>query len=34
VFGATMALAQAPRYDFRFESLADLVKAHQEALKG
>jgi 2-haloacid dehalogenase len=32
--GATMALAQAPRYDFRFESLADMVKAHQEALRG
>jgi 2-haloacid dehalogenase len=33
--GATMALAQAPRYDFCFESLADLVKAHhQEALEG
>jgi putative hydrolase of the HAD superfamily len=30
--GATMALTQTPRYDFRFESLADLVKAHQEAL--
>ena len=32
--GATMAVAQAPRYDFRFESLADMVKAHQEALRG
>jgi 2-haloacid dehalogenase len=31
--GATMALAQTPKYDFRFESLADFVKAHQEALK-
>jgi 2-haloacid dehalogenase len=31
--GATMALAQTPKYDFRFESLAALVKAHQEALK-
>jgi hypothetical protein len=29
-----MALAQTPRYDFRFESLAALVQAHQEALKG
>ena len=28
-----MALAKTPRYDFRFESLADFVKAHQEALK-
>jgi 2-haloacid dehalogenase len=32
--GATMALARAPRYDFRFDSLADLVRAHQQALKG
>jgi 2-haloacid dehalogenase len=32
--GATVALAQAPRYDFRFDSLGDFVKAHQEALKG
>ncbi len=32
--GATMAVAHAPRYDFRFDSLADLVKAHQEALRG
>ena len=32
--GATVALKQAPRYDFRFESLADMVKAHQQALKG
>jgi 2-haloacid dehalogenase len=32
--GATMALAQTPRYDFRFESLGDMVKAHQEALRG
>jgi 2-haloacid dehalogenase len=32
--GATMALAQQPRYDFRFESLGDLVKAHQAALEG
>jgi len=31
--GATVALAKTPRYDFRFESLADFVKAHQEALK-
>jgi hypothetical protein len=28
-----MALAQTPKYDFRFESLAGFVKAHQEALK-
>jgi 2-haloacid dehalogenase len=31
--GATVALAQAPRYDFRFESLGDFVKAHQQSLK-
>jgi 2-haloacid dehalogenase len=31
--GATMALAQQPGYDFRFESLGDLVKAHQTALQ-
>jgi 2-haloacid dehalogenase len=31
--GATVALAKTPRYDFRFESLAAFVKAHQEALK-
>jgi 2-haloacid dehalogenase len=31
--GATMALAKTPRYDFRFESLAAFVKAHQEGLK-
>jgi 2-haloacid dehalogenase len=32
--GATVALKQAPRYDFRFESLAAMVEAHREALKG
>jgi 2-haloacid dehalogenase len=32
--GATVALTHTPKYDFRFESLADLVKAHQEALRG
>jgi 2-haloacid dehalogenase len=31
--GATVALARAPRYDFRFESLGDFVKAHQQSLK-
>ena len=31
--GATVALKPAPRYDFRFESLADMVEAHREALK-
>jgi 2-haloacid dehalogenase len=33
-FGATMTPAQAPKYDFRFDSLADLVAAHREAVKG
>jgi 2-haloacid dehalogenase len=31
--GATVALSKTPSYDFRFESLADFVKAHREALK-
>jgi 2-haloacid dehalogenase len=31
--GATVPLQQAPRYDFRFESLTDMVRAHQQALK-
>jgi putative hydrolase of the HAD superfamily len=31
-FGATMKPCVAPKYDFRFDSLADLVKAHQEAV--
>ena len=31
--GATMALTKTPKYDFRFESLGALVKAHQKALK-
>jgi putative hydrolase of the HAD superfamily len=31
-FGATVKPAQTPKYDFRFDSLADLVKAHQEAV--
>jgi 2-haloacid dehalogenase len=31
--GATVALAKTPSYDFRFESLAGFVKAHQECLK-
>src|ERR1700749_2921770 len=31
--GATMALAKAPSFDFRFERLADFVKAHQQSLK-
>ena len=32
--GATMIPADAPRYDFRLDSLADLVTAHQDALRG
>jgi 2-haloacid dehalogenase len=31
-FGATMHPGEMPAYDFRFNSLADLVKAHQEEL--
>lgn len=33
-FGATMNPGAVPRYDFRFDSMADLVKAHQAALRG
>lgn len=33
-FGATMDPGQMPKYDFRFNSMADLVKAHQDALRG
>lgn len=33
-FGATMDPGTTPRYDFRFNSMADLAKAHQEALRG
>jgi len=33
-FGATMAPGATPKFDFRFDSLADLAKAHQEALGG
>ena len=33
-FGATMFPGEMPRYDFRFTSIADLVKAHQDALRG
>jgi 2-haloalkanoic acid dehalogenase type II len=32
-FGATMHPGQMPRFDFRFDSMADLVKAHQAELK-
>lgn len=33
-FGATMDPGDMPKYDFRFNSMADLVKAHQEELRG
>jgi 2-haloacid dehalogenase len=33
-FGATMTPSEPPKYDFRFNSLADMVKAHEEALTG
>lgn len=33
-FGATMHPGDMPTYDFRFNSMADLAKAHQEALCG
>jgi putative hydrolase of the HAD superfamily len=32
-FGATMHPGEMPRYEFRFNSMADLAKAHQEALR-
>ena len=32
-FGATLKPEQTPRYDFRFNSMADLAKAHQDELK-
>ena len=31
-FGATMKPSEMPRYDMRFSSMADLVKAHREEL--
>ncbi|TWG98917.1 putative hydrolase of the HAD superfamily [Mesorhizobium sp. J18] len=33
-FGATMNPGEMPKYDFRFNSMADLAKAHQEELRG
>ena len=33
-FGATMNPGETPRHDFRFDSMADLVKAHQAELAG
>jgi len=32
-YGATMTPAELPHYDFRFDSMADLVKAHQKELR-
>lgn len=32
-FGATMHPGEMPKYNFRFNSMADLAKAHQEALR-
>ncbi len=33
-FGATIAPGPMPKYDFRFTSMAGLVKAHQDELGG
>jgi 2-haloacid dehalogenase len=33
-WGATVPPAGTPRYDFRFASLAEMVRAHQEELQG
>ena len=33
-FGATMHPGDMPRYDFRFDSMADMVAAHQAELNG
>jgi 2-haloacid dehalogenase len=33
-FGATMEPGKTPRYDFRFTSIGEMVKAHQDALNG
>jgi 2-haloacid dehalogenase len=32
-FGATMNPGSPPKVDFRFNSMAELVKAHQEAVR-
>src|SRR3546814_12968032 len=32
-FGATMVPGELPPYDFRFNTMAELVKAHQEELR-
>lgn len=33
-FGATMNPGEMPKYDFRFNSMAEMAKAHEEELKG
>ena len=33
-FGATMNPGDVPTVDFRFDSMADLAKAHAEELRG
>jgi hypothetical protein len=33
-FGATMHPGTLPEVEFRFDSMADLAKAHMEALRG
>jgi 2-haloacid dehalogenase len=33
-FGATMNPGAVPKFDFKFTSMAELVKAHQEQLRG
>lgn len=33
-FGATMTPEKMPSYDFRFNSMGDMVKAHQQELRG
>jgi 2-haloacid dehalogenase len=33
-FGATMNPGDMPKFDFKFNSMADLVKAHQDQLRG
>jgi putative hydrolase of the HAD superfamily len=33
-FGATIAPAETPHYDFRFDSMADLVQAHRAEFSG
>ena len=32
-FGATMHPGEVPRFDFKFNSMADLAKAHQDQLR-